>query len=102
MTKILTSDSLAQFLTDLKDRIGQTMENALNTNQRKNAFTLVMNTMKAQTDEIFDYLPSGEREAILNTCVTWLDIGLLAGKAPQELVDILIKGKGKLKDAEQV
>ncbi len=41
--------------------------------------------------EIFGYLPSEEKSRILVNCQTWLDLGLLMGKSPQKLVEILEK-----------
>ena len=57
-------------------------------------------TLSALTLNIFDYLPPEQQEEILINCGTWFDIGMLLGKSPQLLVEILERVKPKVVDIE--
>ncbi len=61
------------------------------TEDEKYAFDLLLGTMLVVMDRVFGYLPPEEQSNILATCVTWFDLGLLMGRSPKKLVDIMEK-----------
>lgn len=96
--KRLTPASLVTFLGEVSAEMKNLLESDGFTRPAQNAFVLIMETMKAETQELFGYLPEGERLNIIADCITWMDIGMLIGRSPQWLVDVLLKNKAKLED----
>lgn len=70
------------------------------TKDEKEAFEIVMGTLFRLASDIFSYLPPEEQSHILTACGTWFSVGLLVGKAPGKLVDILQKVNPVLEDIE--
>lgn len=65
-----------------------------------NALIAFINTLKGVTDTVLGYLPPGERKEIKDVCATFMDIGLLFGKSPRILVDILERSGAKVVRAD--
>lgn len=57
-------------------------------------------TLSVLTLDIFDYLPPEQQDEILVNCGTWFDIGMLLGRSPKLLVEILNKVKPQLEKVE--
>jgi len=64
--------------------------------EEKIAFALFLNTLKVALKQKVEYLPKGERDDIETICAVWMDVGILLGKAPQLLADILKKTRAKI------
>ena len=65
-----------------------------------NALIAFINTLRGITDTVLAYLPPGERKEIKDVCGTFMDIGMLFGKSPRILVDVLEKSGAKVVRAE--
>lgn len=50
-----------------------------------------LGTLLVLTLDIFHYLPPKDQDEILTNCGTWFDIGMLLGRSPELLVEILNK-----------
>lgn len=61
------------------------------TKDEKEAFNIFMGTLFRLASDIFSYLPPEEQSHIMTACGTWFAVGLLVGKSPGKLVDILEK-----------
>lgn len=94
--KTLTNESFVGLLSEVSLEISKLLESDHFNIQQKNAFAIVFNTMRAQVADTFGYLPPAERDRIMALAVTWEDFGLLFGKAPQAIVDILLKNNAKV------
>ncbi|MBA7652118.1 hypothetical protein ES703_59947 [subsurface metagenome] len=68
--------------------------------EEQRAATAFVGTLSALTLRIFDYLPPEQQHEILTTCGTWLDIGILLGKSPKLLVEILNKVNPKVENVD--
>jgi len=66
----------------------------------KEAFNILMGTLFHLASVLFGYLPPEEQSHILLTCGTWFNVGLLVGKDPGKLVDILEKANPVIEDIE--
>lgn len=64
------------------------------------AFTVYYNTLRLAVRNTFSYLPKGERDNIETMCAVWMDVGILLGKSPQLLVDILKRTRAKLEEID--
>jgi len=59
-----------------------------------------MGTLFRLSSVLFGYLPPEEQSNILVACGAWFNFGLLAGKDPGKLVDILEKANPVIEDIE--
>jgi len=59
-----------------------------------------MGTLYRLTLEIFDWLPPEQQSEILTTCGTWFNIGMIMGRSPMRLVDVIRNVKPRLIDTD--
>ena len=81
-----------EFLKPVMDELTRELKSVLNerlTREQQEASTIFYGTLCHMLMEIFGYLPAEEQSRILVNCQTWLDVGMLMGKSPQKLVEIL-------------
>ena len=68
--------------------------------EEKLAFDTFVDTLSVLILKMFAYLPDEEKTDILINCGTWFAIGMLLGKSPKLLVEILNRVKPKIEPAE--
>lgn len=99
MYPVIETESLKPVMDELTRQIKPILDEPM-TNQEKEAFAIFKGTLCHLSSVIFGYLPPEEQWGILAACGTWLDVGLLMGKDPGKLVDILEKVKPMLSNIE--
>jgi hypothetical protein len=82
---------MAELTKQLKSALGERM-----TREQQEAATVFYGTLCKMMMDIFGYLPAEEQSRILVNCQMWLDVGLLIGKSPQKLVEILDAANAEL------
>lgn len=75
---------MAELTRQLKSALGERM-----TREQQEAATVFYGTLCQLMMDIFGYLPAEEQSRVLVNCQMWLNVGLLLGKSPQKLVEIL-------------
>jgi len=95
----IAMESLKPVMDELTRQIKPILEEP-KTDDEKEAFKVFLGTLFRLTSDIFSYLPPEEQSHILVTCGTWLDVGLLVGKSPGKLADILDKANPSVEDIE--
>lgn len=75
---------MAELARQIKDCLGDRM-----TEEQQEAAAVFYGTLCQLMMEIFGYLPAEEQSRVLTNCQTWMNVGLLLGKSPQKLVEIL-------------
>jgi hypothetical protein len=88
-----------EFLKPVMDKLTRELKSVLEerlTREQQEASTIFYGTLCHLIMDIFGYLPAEEQSRILVNCQTWLDVGLLQGRAPQKLVEILDAAKAKI------
>lgn len=91
----VSKESLRPVMDELTRQLKSTLNERL-TREQQEASTIFYGTLCHLLMEIFGYLPAEEQSRILVNCQTWLDVGLLEGRAPQKLVEILDTAKAKV------
>lgn len=71
-----------------------------NSPAQKEASKIYLGTLLWLTLNIFDWLPPEQQSEILTTCGTWFDMGLLMGRSPNRLVDILARVNPRIIETE--
>ena len=88
-------DDLAMFMEKLTDELPPMLQSTSDP-EMKQAAMVFMGTLYRLTLNIFDWLPPEQQSEILTACGTWFDIGMLMGKSPLKLVDIIRNVKPRL------
>ncbi len=78
---------------EIKNCLGEPM-----TEDQQEAATVFYGTLCQMMTEIFGYLPAEEQSRVLVNCRSWLGVGLLLGKSPQKLVEILDTVNAEIND----
>lgn len=84
---------MAELTRQLKSALGESM-----TKEQQEAASIFYGTLCQLMMEFFGYLPADEQSRILVNCQTWLNVGLLLGKSPQKLVEILDAANAEIND----
>ena len=92
-------DDMMKVMEELTKELSSTLQLISNDDQ-KEADKVFLGTLYRLTLGIFDWLPPEQQSEILTACGTWFDIGLLMGRSPMKLVDILRRVKPRLVDTE--
>lgn len=96
----IAMESLKPVMEELTREIKPILEDAKRTDHEKAALNIIHGTLLHLVNQIFSYLPPEEQSHILITCGTWFDVGLLVGRAPEKLADILDKVKPSVEGIE--
>jgi len=96
MSKLIASESFGDVLEELSKEVKKILDTPPDSTEEMVAFVIYMNTLRDMAKELFGYLPQGERGTLTDLCAAWLDIGLLLGKSPQLLADILKRTRAKI------
>lgn len=94
--KVIAAESLPAVLEELAKDVKRIMETPPGEDSEVAAFVAIFNTLKDMVDEVFSYLPEGEKKLVIDMCGAWMDVGLLLGKSPKMLADILRRTKAKI------
>jgi len=78
-------------LDEVSRAVGKALEKPFDKREEREAFYIFTNSLRALTEERFGYLPEEDRKDIVAFCGTWVSVGILLGKSPDILADILKK-----------
>lgn len=96
MKKLVIPDECFDAVMDEVSRaIGKAMENPFVKRDEREAFYIITNSLRSLAEERFGYLPEEDRKDIVAFCGTWASVGILLGKSPGVLADILKTGRGR-------
>lgn len=94
---VIAEESLEAVMDEVSREVAKFMAEMPNKEERV-AFSIFFGTMTKTVLDITERrgLSSEEQEDILTAWGTWLDIGMLAGRSPKLLADILKRAKPKI------
>jgi hypothetical protein len=95
--KAIHPDDLDKVVEELTKELRPVLRSARNARQ-KEAEDAFLGTLYRLTLSLFDWLPAEQQSEIVTACGTWLDVGLLMGRSPKTLVDILKRVNARLID----
>jgi len=84
----ISRESLKPVMDELTRQLKPALDERM-TREQQEAASIFLGTLRHLMMEIFGYLPAEEQSRILVNCGTWFNVGLLMGKSPQKLVEIL-------------
>ena len=80
---------MGDVLTEISKETEKVMDEAPADPLEKGAFAAFVASLREETSVLLAYLPPGERGDMEALCATWLDVGMLFGRSPALLVEIL-------------
>lgn len=98
MAKLIASESFDAVMEEVSKEIKKILD--IPPDMNREAFVTYLNTLVDMAELVFDYLPKGDREDIKTLCATWMDIGILLGRSPQLLTDILKRTGAEIEEKE--
>ncbi|MGQ9545944.1 MAG: hypothetical protein ACUVTR_02095 [Dehalococcoidia bacterium] len=98
MAKIIAVESFGDVLGEISKEVKKIIDTPPDNREEMVTFVIYINTLKEMTNSIFEYLPEGEKERIVDICAVWLDFGFLLGNSPWLLSEILKRTRAKIED----
>lgn len=90
MNKLVIPDECFDDVMDEVTRaIDKALEKPFDKREEREAFYTFTNTLRSLASKRFGYLPEEDRNDIITFCGTWGGVGILFGKSPGVLADIL-------------
>lgn len=96
----IASEDLARVMDEVTRELKPLLLNREISTEEREALNTFFATLSVISLKIFDYLPPEQQDEILTNCGTWFGIGVLFGKAPKLLVEILGSVKPELVGVE--
>ena len=84
----VTKESQASVMAEVTKELNKSLRQSMTEDQQE-ASLIFYGTLCQWMMELFGYLPPEEQSRILTNCQMWLNVGILLGKSPQKLVEIL-------------
>lgn len=102
MKKLVIPD---ECFDDVMDEVTRAIDNALEKpfakREEREAFYTFTNTLRTLASKRFRYLPEEDRNDIVAFCGAWANVGILLGKSPGVLADILKKTNARTVEADK-
>jgi len=95
----IAAENLPEIMEEVTKELDPLLSMKVSTVER-GALNTLLGTLSALILDIFDFLPPEQQGEILTNCGTWLGIGMLMGKSPKLLVNILARVNPKVEDVE--
>jgi hypothetical protein len=92
---VIADESFDIVMDELSREVGKILDNPPENREEREAFYAFFNSLKTLVEKRFQYWPEEDRKDLLATCGTWMNVGLLMGKSPRLLADILKKTKAR-------
>jgi len=92
MNKLVIADECFDAVSDeVSKAVYKALEKPFDKREEREAFYTFTNTMLTLASKRFSYLPEEDRNDIAAFCGAWANVGILLGKSPSVLADILKK-----------
>ena len=97
--KVIAPDSLEAVLNELSKEATTVLDSPFNDEEKK-AFVIFYNTLRTIAEQAFEYLPEGDKSDVVTMSGSWMCVGLLLGRSPKLLEDILKRTRAKIEQAK--
>lgn len=92
MNKLVIADECFDAVCDeVEKAVDKALEKPSAKREDREMFYTFTNTLRTLVSKRFGYLPEEDRNDIITFCGTWGGVGILLGKSPKLLADILKK-----------
>ena len=88
---VIPDECFGDVMDEVSRAVGKALEKPFDKREEREAFYIFTASLNTLAAERFRYLPEEDRNDIVVFCGTWVDVGILLGKSPGLLADILKK-----------
>jgi len=91
---VIPNECFDRVMDEVSRAVGRALEEPFDKKEEREALYVFTNSLRTIAAERFGYLPEEDRKDIVAFCGTWVNVGILLGKSPGVLADILKKTGG--------
>ena len=89
MKLVIPDECFDAVCDEVQKAVDKALEKPFARKEDREAFYTFTNTLRSLASSRFSYLPEEDRNDIITFCGTWGGVGILLGKSPGVLADIL-------------
>jgi hypothetical protein len=88
-------------MDELSREVNKTLEKPPDKREEREAFYAFLGSLTTIAAKRFQYWPEEDKNDFLSICGTWMNVGILLGKSPKLLADILRKANARIERIEE-
>jgi len=96
--KVIAAECFEVVMEEVSKEIEKILKILPESTMDRESLVAYLNTLEDMAEVVYAYLPKGERANVITLCATWMDIGILLGRSPQILTDILKRTGAKIEE----
>lgn len=97
--RVIAEECFDAVMDELSREVEKILEKPPDKRDEREAFYAFLGSLNKIVAKRFQYWPEEDRNDVLAICGTWMNVGLLLGKSPRLLADILKKTKARTMEA---
>ena len=98
---VIAEESFDAVMDELSREVGKILEKPPDEREEREAFYAFLGSLNTLVAKRFQYWPEEDRNDLLATCGTWMNVGILLGKSPKLLADILKKTSARTVEVDK-
>ena len=83
-------------MDELSREVGKALEKPPDKREESQAFLAFLGTLKTIAAKRFQYWPEEDKNDLITICGAWMNVGILLGKSPKLLLDILKRSGARI------
>jgi len=83
-------------MDELSREVGKALEKPPDKREESQAFLAFLGTLKMIAAKRFQYWPEEDKNDLITICGAWMNVGILLGKSPKLLLDILKRSGARI------
>ena len=97
----IADESFDAVMDELTREVGKTLDKPPDKREEREAFLAFYGSLTTMAKKRFKYWPEEDTNDLLAFCGTWMHVGILLGKSPKLLADILKKTNARTVEADK-
>jgi len=97
---VIADECFDAVMDELSKEVTKTLEKPPDKREEREAFCAFLGSLNTIVAKRFQYWPEEDKNDLLSICGTWMNVGILQGKSPRLLADILKKTKARTEEAD--
>jgi hypothetical protein len=99
---VIAEECFDAVMDELSREVNKTLEKPPDTREEREAFYAFLGSLNMIVAKRFKYWPEEDKNDLLSICGTWMNVGILLGKSPRLLAEILKKTKARTEEADSI
>jgi len=98
---VIADESFDDVMDELSREVSKILEKPPDEREEREAFYAFLGSLNTLVAKRFQYWPEEDRNDLLAICGTWMNVGILLGKSPRLLADILKKTSARTVEVDK-